>query len=115
MEFRRKIVVFGNHFWDFYNKQPKKVQDKIDYGIDLVKTLEHVPKKYFAKMKGTDGLWEIRVKQSSNIYRIFCFFDKGQLVILLNCFHKKIQKTPKNEIKKAEKLKKEYYERKLGK
>lgn len=61
-------------------------------------------------MEGTDGLFEMRIKVGSNVYRIFCFFDKGNLIILLNGFHKKTEKTPKNEIERAERLKHRYYE-----
>ena len=60
-------------------------------------------------MEGTDGLYEIRVKVGSNIYRIFCFFDEGKLIVLINAFQKKDQKTPKSEINKAEKIKKKYF------
>lgn len=115
MEFKRTIQVYKNHFWEFYNKQTLQVQSKIDYGVGLVRTLKIVPKKYFDHLTDTDGLWEIRVKLGSNIFRIFCFFDKGNLVILLHGFQKKTQKTPKKEIEKAERLKKEYYENKSRK
>ncbi len=57
-------------------------------------------------------LYEIRIGLGNNIFRIFCFFDEGNLIILLNGFQKKSQKTPSREIKKAEKLKDEYYENK---
>ncbi len=60
-------------------------------------------------MTSCDGLFEIRVEYQSNIYRIFCCFDQGQLVILFNGFQKKTQKTPKTEIEKAMKLKQEYF------
>ena len=56
-----------------------------------------------------DGLFEIRVEFESNIYRIFCFFDAGHLVVLLNAFQKKTQKTPKQELELATKLKKQYF------
>jgi phage-related protein len=59
-------------------------------------------------MEGTDGLYEIRVKQGSDIYRIFCFFDEGKLIVLANGFQKTTQKTPKKEIEKALKIKQEY-------
>ena len=59
-------------------------------------------------LEGTDGLYEIRVQQGSDIFRIFCFFDEGKLIILANGFQKKAQKTPKSEINKALKIKKEY-------
>ena len=63
-------------------------------------------------MTGSSGLFEIRVEVGSNIYRAFSFFDKGQLVIVLNSFQKKSQKTPKKEIELAEKLKKQYFDEK---
>ncbi len=69
-----------------------------------------MPQTYLKHMEGSDGLNEIRVSSGNNIFRIFCFFDEGQLVILLNGFQKKTQKTPRAEIEKAEKLKTKYYE-----
>ena len=63
-------------------------------------------------MAGTEGLYEARIQLSSNIWRVFCFFDKGKLVVLLNGFTKKTQKTPTNEITKALSLMKEYYQQK---
>jgi phage-related protein len=74
-----------------------------------VKDLERVPEQYLKHISGTD-LYEIRVILGSNIFRIFCFFDKGKLVVLLNGFQKKTQKTPKREIEKALNLKRQYYE-----
>ncbi|MEA3446418.1 MAG: type II toxin-antitoxin system RelE/ParE family toxin [Bacteroidota bacterium] len=111
-EFKRNIDVYENHFWDFYNAQTLKIQEKIDWVIGLVRNLRIVPKKYFDHLTGTDGLFEIRIQVGNNIYRVFCFFDEGNLVILLSGFQKKTQKTPKKEIKKAERLKQEYYEKK---
>lgn len=110
--FTRTIIVYGNDFWDFYNSQKKSIQDKIDWVIGLVKVLRQVPEKFFKHLEDYDGLFEIRVKAGSNIYRIFCFFDEGNLVILLNGFQKKTDKTPKQEIERAERLKKQYYENK---
>lgn len=77
-------------------------------------TIEMVPKKYFNHMEDSDGLFEIRVEVGSNIFRVFSFFDEGNLVILLNGFQKKSQKTPKKEIELAEKLKKEYFNEKAN-
>ena len=71
-----------------------------------------MPKTYLAQMKTQKGLFEARIKLGSNIWRVFCFFDKGKLVILLNGFTKKTQKTPQKEIDKAVRLMKEYYEEK---
>ena len=88
------------------------VQKKINWTIELIMTIEMVPKKYFSHMEGTDGLFEIRVEVGNNIFRVFSFFDEGNLVILLNGFQKKTQKTPRNEIELADKLKKEYFNEK---
>lgn len=74
-----------------------------------------IPKKFLAPMSGQEGLFEIRIEYQSNIYRIFCCFDIGQLVVLFNGFQKKSQKTPKQEIEKAVRLKKEYFESKKNK
>ena len=109
-DFIRATYVYGDFFWDFYNSQTKQVQDKIDWVIGLVRTLRIVPEKFFKHLEGTDGLYEIRIKVGSDIYRIFCFFDKGQLVILLNGFQKKTDKTPRQEIERAERLKKQYHD-----
>lgn len=108
----REISIYKSYFIEFYQSQDGKVQEKIEYVLDLIRYQERVPATFLKKMAGTDGLYEIRIKQGSNIYRIFCFFDKGKLVILINGFVKKTQKTPKKEIKIAERLKKEYYENK---
>jgi phage-related protein len=111
-EYIRNVYVYGTDFWNFYNKQNKKVQDKIDWVISLIRTIELIPEKYLKHLTGTDGLYEIRIGLGNNIFRIFCFFDEGNLIILLNGFQKKSQKTPRSEINKAKKLKDEYYENK---
>ena len=111
----RKIVFHKKYFIDFYLKQPKKAQDKIEYVFELIKQVGRVPKKFLTHLTGTDGIYEIRVEYQSNIYRIFCFFHRGQLVIPLNAFQKKSQKTPKKEIEMAERLKKEYLNLKKSK
>lgn len=69
-----------------------------------------IPDKFFKYLEGTDGLFEMKIKVGTSAYRIFCFFDHGNLIILLNGFQKKSDKTPKNEIEKANRLKHKYYE-----
>ncbi len=85
------------------------MKNKIDDVLFLITVIERVPKKFLKHIEGTDGLYEVRVELGSNIYRIFCCFDEGRLVLLFNGFQKKTQKTPKAEIDKAEKLKNEYF------
>lgn len=110
MEKVREVIQYKNHFEKFLKAQSQKVQDKIFKVIEIIETYQHVPKTYLAPLKTYKGLFEARIKLGQNIWRIFCFFDKGKLVILLNGFTKKTQKTPKKEIDKAVKLMKEYYE-----
>ena len=108
----RNIEFYKDYFTDFFSKQNNNVQEKIAYVFKLVRQSDRIPKKFFAHITSTDGLYEIRIEYQSNIYRIFCFFDEGRLVILLNGFHKKTQKTPKKEIELAERLRKEYFNEK---
>jgi len=108
----REVVAYKHYFEDFLKKQTRKVQDKIYKVLEVIETLERVPEKYLKHLKGTDGLYEARIKLGSSIWRVFCFFDKGQLVILLNGFQKKSQKTPRKEIDKAVALMKQYYDEK---
>jgi len=105
---KRTIIFYKNYFEQFFVKQRDKVKDKIIWTFSLIEELERVPEIYLKHMENTDGLFEIRVQQGSDIFRIFCFFDQGQLVVLANGFQKKTPKTPKQEIEKALKIKEEY-------
>ena len=108
----RTIIFYKEYFSEFFVKQRQKVKDKIVWTFDLVERIEKVPETYLKHIEGTDKLFEIRVQNGSDIFRIFCFFDEGSLVVIANGFQKKTQKTPKNEIEKALKIKIEYYENK---
>ena len=107
----REIIFYGDYFWDFYKKQSQKVRKKINWTIGLLKYLEVIPEKYLKHIEETD-LYEIRISFGNNIFRIFCFFDKGRIIVVLNGFQKKTEKTPKAEIERALKLEKDYYENK---
>lgn len=108
----REIRFYKRYFIDFYASQDKKVQEKIEYTFKLIRTVERVPEKFLKHIESTDGLYEIRIKYSSDIFRIFCCFDEGRIVVLLNAFQKKTQKTPKKEIEKGLRLKQEYFQNK---
>lgn len=108
-QFIRKVFYYKNHYLSFYNKLTPDVKKKFNWTIQLVATQERIPEKHFKHLSGSDGLYELRIEYASDIYRVFCFFDKEKLIILLNGFQKKTQKTPKNEIRRAEQLKKDYY------
>lgn len=116
MKRERRITIYGEYFQDFYLKLSSVVQAKVDYVFRIIESAERMPEKFFKHLEGTDGLFEIRVESGGNIYRIFCCFDRGNLIVLFNALHKKSQKTPRREIELAEKLKSEYFESKrLGK
>jgi phage-related protein len=115
MNSKRQIIFYEHYFTDFYLDQAEKVQEKIEYVFKILRTVQNVPKKFLDHMAGTDGLYEVRIEFESNIYRIFCCFDKGNLVVLFNGFQKKSQKTPKKEIDLALKLKNEYFNSKKKK
>ena len=108
----RTIIFYKDYFQEFFIKQREKVQDKIIWTFELIEELQRIPETYLKHIENTDGLFEIRVQLGSDIFRIFCFFDKGNLVIITNGFRKKTQKTPKSEIEKALKIKQEYENRK---
>jgi phage-related protein len=104
----RTIVFYKSYFQTFFEKQNKKVKAKIVWTFDLIEEMQRVPETYLKHLENTDGLYEIRVQSGNDIFRIFCFFDKGQLVVLANGFQKKTHKTPKKEIELALKIKAEY-------
>ncbi len=104
----RKIVFYKNYFQKFFVLQRDKVKDKIIWTFELIEEFQKVPETYLKHIENTDGLFEIRVQQGSDIFRIFCFFDQDKLVVIANGFQKKKQKTPKKEIERAIKIKEEY-------
>lgn len=110
----RKIIAYKDNFVIFYKSQDLKVQQKIEYVLDLVRFETRVPTKFFKLLENTDGIWEVRVITTFRSIRILCFYDEGNLVVLTNCFLKKSQKTPRKEIKMAERMKKEYMKEKNG-
>ena len=112
MEKIRTIVAYKHYFEEFLVKQPVKVQNKIYKILEIIEFQQFIPAKYLEHIKDTEGLYETKYSFGSNIWRVFCFFDEGRLVILLNGFQKKSQKTPKSEISIALRLKEEYFEEK---
>jgi len=108
MKKHRTILFYKNYFEAFFTLQRDKVKQKIIWTLQLIEELERIPETYLKHIENTNGLFEIRIQQGSDIYRIFCFFDQGNLVVMMNGFQKKTQKTPKTEIEYALKIKKEY-------
>lgn len=108
----REIFYYKQYYLKFFNQLKPEVQRKLNWTLQLIATLERVPNKYFEHITNSNGIYEIRAFVGSDIYRVFCFFDEGQLVIVINGFQKKSQKTPKSELELAEKLRQEYFNEK---
>lgn len=115
MEKVRTIKLFKNYYKEFYVAQTYEVRDKINKVLKLIETQRMIPAKFFRIIEGSDGIYEIRIEFGSNIYRIFCCFDDGSVVVLFHGFQKKSQKTPPKEIRHAEAIKKEYFKEKENK
>ncbi len=96
---------------EFLVSLESKVAQKIVWVLNLLEDLESVPSLYFKKLVSSDGIWECRIKHGSNIYLIFCFMFKNSNIVLTHGFIKKTQKTPINEIEKAEKYKNYFIKR----
>ncbi|MNY21814.1 hypothetical protein D3C86_1553840 [compost metagenome] len=106
----RNIFYYKNYYLDFFKSLKPEAQKKLNWTLQLIATVDRIPEKYFKHLTGSTGLYEVRVEVGSNIYRVFCFFDKGKLIILINGFQKKSQTTPRNELQLAERLKKQYFD-----
>jgi len=105
---QRKIIFYKDYFKEFFIKQRENIKEKIIWTLELIEELPKIPQSYLKHIEGTNDLFEIRIQFGSDVFRIFCFFDHGKLIVLANGFQKKDQKTPKKEIEKALKIKDEY-------
>ena len=103
----RKIIAYKNYFSDFINKLSADEINKIRRALDLFKVEDRMPRHFIKFIR--DGVYEFRVNYGNNEFRIFFIYDGDTVVVLFYAFRKKTQKTPDNEIKKAIKLKEEYY------
>lgn len=113
MEKIRSIKLYGNYYKEFYVAQTAPVRDKINQVLKLIETQRLIPAKFFRYIENSDGIYEIRVEVGNNIFRIFCCFDEGAVIVLFHGIQKKSQKTPPKEIRRAEAIKKEYFKSKV--
>ena len=112
MSVKRELYFFKDYFENFYEEQTNKVQAKILWTLRIITQLDRIPELYLKHLKNTSGIYEVRVRVGSNIFRILCFFDMDNIVVIGHGFQKKTQKTPKQQIERAEKIRKEYYDNK---
>lgn len=103
----RKMIAYKGYFSDFLQKLSEQEQNKVLRALDMFMTKDKIPSHYIKFIR--DGIYEFRINYGNNEFRVFFIYDGEDIVILFNCFKKKTQKTPDNEINKAIKLKKEYY------
>ena len=105
----RQIIFYKHYFNEFYTELTEDVRTKLNNVMKLVKTADRIPVKFFRIINTVKGLYEIRMEWQGNIYRVFCCFDKGNIVVLFQGFQKKSQKTPQSQIDLAKKLMNEYF------
>ncbi len=108
---KRFEVIFLEQALEFLEKLDLKARQKIYYNVDKAKI--GLDPKLFKKL--TDEIWEFRTKYKGIQYRLFAFWDRNNnketLVISTHGIIKKVDKVPKSEIVKAEKIRKNYFEK----
>ena len=92
---------------EFLDALTSKQAQKVAWVLQLIEELEVVPTQYFKKLVNTEDIWEVRIQQGGNIFRLLGFFDGATLIILTQGFAKKSQKTPLDEIRLAESRKRD--------
>ena len=112
MKKQRELLFYRDYFEKFYNQQNEKVQRKILWTLRIIEEVNRIPQVYLKHLKNTSGIYEIRIQLGSDIFRIFCFFDRDNIVVIGHGFQKKSQKTPRQQIELAEIIKRAYYESK---
>jgi len=105
----KQVYYYKNYYLDFFQSLNSDVKKNFNRTIKLIATIESVPVKFLKHIENTDGLYEVRVEVETAMYRVFCFFDKGKLIILINGFRMKSKRTSIREIELAEKIKKNYF------
>ena len=106
---QRTVKFYKQHFQEFYTTLAPPVKKKVTQVLVWIATIDRLPVSILKSIASVKGLYELRIECGGNIFRIFCCFDKGDLVILFNGFQKKTQKTPQGEIEKAKKLMNQYF------
>jgi len=87
----REIRFYEKHFINFYTSLNISIQEKVEYVFKIIRTVDRIPQKFLKYIEGTDGLYEIRIKSGSGIYRIFCCFDVGKIVVLFSACTKTVE------------------------
>ena len=102
MKEERGIIFYKHYFIDFYVNQNEKVQLKIDYVFMVLKTVSIIPTSFMKHISGSEGLYEVRIQYESDIFRIFCCFDQGNIIVLFNAFQEKVSEIANERSKKSD-------------
>ncbi len=115
MQIPKFKVEFLEEAAEFLDSLDQKVREKIIYNITKARISRD--KELFKKLTGE--IWEFRSLINKTHYRLFAFWDKSEktetVVISTHGLIKKTDKTPKGDLDKAERLKKEYFKNKDNK
>ena len=110
---RREIrVLFMDEAVAFVRSLPLKVQKKVTFNYNKIER-GVVDSTLLKKLEGTE-IWELRTVYEGLCYRLFAFWDTevGALIIATHGIVKKTQRTPIKEVRKAESIRRQYFDRK---
>ena len=108
--FKQRILFFyGEYFWDLFDTLNQESQEKFNRILRLISTTENISRSIFKHVTDSRGLFEIRIETMTGRYRVFCFFDRNNHLIIINGFLKKSANTPKKELQKVMRIRKEYF------
>ncbi len=86
----RQVIAFKRYFLDFYESQIYNVQAKIEWTLQLIRTTQKVPEKYFKHME--KGMFEIRVEVGNNYLQNIFLLRQRKPGCIRKCISKKITK-----------------------
>lgn len=106
----KQILAYKDYYENFYLSLSQIERDKVDRVLVLMQSENRMPTHFIKPLE--DGIQELRITTLNKELRILFIYDGARLVILLNCFVKKSRKTPRAEIEKAKKIRRQYEEEK---
>ncbi len=92
---------------EFLDGLSSKDAQKVLWVLRLIESLDRVPRTYLKKLSGSEDIWEIRVQGTRQAYRMFCFPLREDLWVLQG-YSKKDRRTDSQEIRRAERMRREY-------
>lgn len=92
---------------EFLYSLPNKLRAKALGELKILAEYGNELREPYTKYIG-DGIFELRIKQGSDIARVLHFFYDGKRIVVTNGFLKKTMKIPKREIALARRIREEY-------